>query len=66
MQKENKKRMKITFTCEEEKQAWLNLSEEDKKEWQLTADELKEYWPEIVTGDSINFWRVQGMNAMGA
>lgn len=63
---ENKNNVKITFSCEEEKQAWLSLSEEDKKEWQLTADYLKEEWPQIVTGDSINFWRVQGMNAMGA
>lgn len=63
---QNQNNIKITFSCEEEKQAWLNLSEEDKKEWQLTANELKEYWPEIVTGDSIDFWQVQGMNAMGA
>lgn len=63
---ENQNNIKITFSCEEERQAWLSLSEEDKKEWQLTADYLKEEWPQIVTGDSINFWRVQGMNAMGA
>ena len=42
---QNQNNIKITFSCEEEKQAWLNLSEEDKKEWQLTANELKEYWP---------------------
>lgn len=63
---QNQNNIKITFSCDEEKQEWLNLSEEDKKEWQLTANYLKEEWPEIVKGDSINFWRVQGMNAMGA
>lgn len=28
---ENQINIKITFSCEEEKQAWLSLSEEEKK-----------------------------------
>lgn len=62
---ENKNNIKITFFCEEEKQAWLNLSGEDKKEWQLTANELKECWPDIVTGNSLSYWQVVGMNNSG-
>lgn len=62
---ENQNNVKITFSCEEERQAWLSLSEEDKREWQLTANELKEYWPDIVTGNSLNYWQVVGMNNSG-
>lgn len=62
---ENQNNVKITFSCEEERRAWLSLSEEDKKEWQLTANELKEYWPEIITGDTLGYWQVVGMNNSG-
>ncbi len=62
---ENQNNIKITFTTEKEKAEWDSLSEEDKKEWQLTANYLKEEWPEIVTGDSLSYWQVVGMNNSG-
>ena len=64
MQKAENK-IKIICEFEKEKAEWDSMSEEDKEEWQLTANELKEHWPEIVTGDTLGYWQVVGMNNSG-
>nr|WP_072537860.1 hypothetical protein [Anaerococcus mediterraneensis] len=64
MQKAENK-IKIICEFEKEKAEWDSMSEEDKEERQLTANELKEHWPEIVTGDTLGYWQVVGMNNSG-
>lgn len=62
---ENNYKVKIICEYEKERQEWEALSPEEQHEWQLTADYLKKEWPEIITGDTLGFWQVVGMNNSG-
>lgn len=64
MQKAENK-IKIICEFEKEKAEWDALSQTEKEKWQDVADYLKEEWPQIVTGDTLGYWQVVGMNNSG-
>lgn len=57
--------IKIICEFEKEKAEWDALSQTEKEEWQDVANYLKEEWPDIITGDSLSYWQVVGMNNSG-
>lgn len=64
MQKAENK-IKIICEFEKEKAEWDALSQDEKGKWQDVANYLKEEWPQIVTGDTLGYWQVVGMNNSG-
>lgn len=63
---ENKaNKIKIICEFEKEKAEWDALTQDEKGKWQDVADYLKEEWPEIITGDTLGYWQVVGMNNSG-
>lgn len=58
-------KIKIICEFEKEKAEWDALTRDEKEKWQDIANELKEYWAEIITGDTLGYWQVVGMNSSG-
>ena len=58
-------KIKIICEFEKEKAEWDALSQDEKEKWQDVANYLKEEWPQVVTGDTLGYWQVVGMNNSG-